>query len=146
MFVVLFHHILPLYKEGNGVLISGEKRVPLFMLSHTAQKGDFAAFNRRKTIVFGDLLFFFRAASANFYEEFLLPTYFLMLSFFFSFPFENFFLLSYSIIHQIIVEFLKVASIQRVTSSISQLWGSMGEHKKHPTGPLYFSPDIVPTI
>ena len=83
MFVVLFHHILPLYKEGNGVLISGEKRVPLFMFSHTAQKGDFAAFNRRKTIVFGDLLFLFRAASANFYEEFLMPTYFLMLSFFF---------------------------------------------------------------
>ena len=67
------------------------------MLSHTAQKDDFEAFNRRKTIVFGDPLFFFRAASANFYEDvvllFFLPTYFLMLSFFFLCPFENFFLI-----------------------------------------------------
>ena len=91
MIFVLFTHILPPYKEGNGNLISGEKRVPLFMLSHIAQKGDFGAFKRRKTIVFGDPLFFFRPASAKFYEEFFLPTYLLILFFLFFVSFRKFF-------------------------------------------------------
>ena len=92
VFLVLFNYILPRYKEGNGVLISGEKRRPLFMLSHTAQKGDFGASNIRKTIVFEVPLFFLRIASAHFYEDVVLlcflPICFLMLSFF-SFPFEK---------------------------------------------------------
>ena len=87
VFLVLFNYILPRYKEGNGVLISGEKRRPLFMLSHTAQKGDFGASNIRKTIVFEVPLFFLRIASAHFYEDVVLlcflPICFLMLSFFF---------------------------------------------------------------
>ena len=104
MIFVLFTHILPPYKEGNGNLISGEKRVPLFMLSHIAQKGDFGAFKRRKTIVFGDPLFFFRPASAKFYEEFFLPTYLLILFFLFFVSFRKFFFFSFNI--RLLISFL----------------------------------------